>query len=136
MITICHAYSCSICSGMLSHFPICVYYCLLQATGLYWMGVAAERSGDMQSGDTEQHYVQTNLYIWYYSTYWSVSCIIIYKIYIYTPAILYYRQAVQLIPDIEFKVHSQEGSSRCTQNGMYYSILQACSHIFLSLFSV
>ena len=31
-----------------------VYYCLPQATTLYWMGVAAERGGDMQSGDTKR----------------------------------------------------------------------------------
>lgn len=43
-----------------------------EAAGLYWMGVAAERSGDMHG------------------------------------AIMYYRQAVQLVPDIEFKVSPKD----------------------------
>jgi F-box protein 9 len=52
-----------------------------EAAGLYWMGVAAERSGDTHS------------------------------------ALIYYRHAVQLVPDIEYRVHSQDTPRHLREEG-------------------
>lgn len=53
-----------------------------EAASLYWMGVAAERSGDTHS------------------------------------ALMYYRHAVQLIPDIEFRVHSKDRPRHMREEGV------------------
>jgi F-box protein 9 len=53
-----------------------------EAANLYWMGVAAERSGDTHS------------------------------------ALVYYRHAVQLIPDIEYRVHSKDRPQHMREEGV------------------
>lgn len=54
----------------------------------------------------------------------------------YTAAIVYYRQAVQLIPDIEFKIHSkdasrhlQRGTECCTRSIASFCLLFLVVHL-------
>ena len=70
--------------------PVCGVRCA-QAADLYWMGAAAERNGDMGGG-------------WFTALYHGCTA---------TPtriAVMYYRQAMQLVPDIEFRASSMRPS--------------------------